>query len=154
MGTNYYFMLDKRNEIIEAVKNNDFYTAKELMDASEIHICKCSMGWLPLFQAHKGKFNSIVEMKKFYDANTPIIKNEYGEEFTWEQFSDKVICHNGGYKGAIKPKKIKRDKTLPFYDSNMPDHIPVSHFEYANGAYSSRYFKDPQGYEFTYEEFS
>ena len=124
------------------------------MEDSEVHVCKNSMGWLPLFQAQKDLWKSIVEIKKQYKAAHPKIFDEYGEELTWEDFEKNVINWNGGYDGAIPKTPYKQDLSLPYSDPDMPAYTPVSHFEYGNGKNAHMYFKDPEGYEFTWSEFS
>ncbi len=61
----------------------DWYNYMHLAEIEypELHICKISMGWKPLFQATKF-YNSVQELKDFYYKNKDriIIKDEYGEE--------------------------------------------------------------------------
>ncbi len=47
----------------------------------ELHICKISMGWKPLFEATKF-YSNVKELKEFYDKNKDRIhiEDEYGEE--------------------------------------------------------------------------
>lgn len=124
------------------------------MEDSEVHVCKNSIGWLPMFQAQKDLWKSVAEIKKHYKATHPKIFNEYGEELTWEDFEKNVVNWNGGYDGAIPKTPYKQDLSLPYSDPDMPAHTPVSHFEYGNGKNAHMYFKDPEGYEFTWSEFS
>lgn len=123
--------------------------------AYEIHIAKTSAGWLPLFEAHEG-IRSINDLKQLHSTGKFAIYDEYGASYNWEEFDKRVLQHNGGVQGAIKPTPI--DKTVlrssPFYDDGMPDHTPISHFEYNYGLYAPEYFKDSDGYEFTNHEFS
>ena len=153
MGANYYFRIDKREEIKKAVDEFDFERARELMKENCLHICKCSAGWLPLFQTQPGKFTSVREIKEFYELNKPAIVDEYERELSWEEFEKDVINHNGGVKGKVKPKKIKTPKDSAFYDKDMPDYTPISHFDYGNGKYNYMYRKDKDGHEFTDEDF-
>lgn len=124
------------------------------MDNSKVHVCKNSGGWLPLFQAHKGLWESVTEIKKHYEVAHPKIIDEYGEELSWEVFEKNVINWNGGFNGAIPKKLAIRDSGTPYADPMMPISIPVSHFEYGNGKHAHMYFKDSEGYEFTWSEFS
>lgn len=124
------------------------------MDNSEVHVCKNSAGWLPLFQAQKDLWESVEEIKRHYAIVHPKIINEYGEEITWENFEKNVINWNGGYDGAIPKTPYKQDLSLPYSDPNMPPHTPVSHFVYGDGIHTDMYFKDSEGYEFTWSEFS
>lgn len=118
----------------------------------EIHIAKTSAGWLPSFQAHDC-FKSITELKKLYETGEFIIYDEYGDVYNWEEFDERVLKHNGGVRGAVPREKIIQNKNSPWYDSDLPEYRPISHFEYGHGKYSSHYFADPDGYEFTTQEF-
>lgn len=150
MGTNFY--LKTRNKKI--AKEIGRY---ELMDEPdfhyEIHLGKRSGGWLPLLQAAPG-IKSVKDIEHYCTMPDVQIFNEYSEELTWEQLQEELINWNGGYDGAIPKTKVERDPTWQFYDPGMPDHVPVSHFEYKNGAYASHYFKDDGGWEFCDEWFS
>lgn len=140
----------------EAVDKGDFELVRELIAGSKVHVCKNSGGWLPLFQAQKGLWESVEEIKRHYAVIHPKIINEYGEELTWEDFEKNVINWNGGYNGAIPKTPYKHRKSTKYWidDLFMPPHLPVSHFEYADGRFAHHYFKDPEGYEFTWSEFS
>lgn len=125
------------------------------MDDCEIHLAKTSCGWLPLFQAHPGKFESVEEMQVFYET-TPGIKivDEYYDEYDWEAFDERVLKFNGGIYGVAPREIIVQDPNSCFYDPNMPATRPISHLEYQTGYYSLDYYTDQQGYEFTRHEFS
>lgn len=138
----------------EAVDKGDFELVRELIAGSKVHVCKNSGGWLPLFQAQNNMWESVEEIKRHYAVIHPKIVNEYCEELTWEEFEKNVINWNGGYDGAIPKTPYKQDLSLPYSDPDMPAHTPVSHFEYGNGKNAHMYFKDPEGYEFTWSEFS
>ena len=126
-----------------------------MISGSKVHVCKNSGGWLPLFQAQKGMWESVEEIKRHYTVIHPKIVNEDGQELTWEDFEKNVINWNGGYNGAV-PKRLDNSDlgSSPWVDPDMPIYLPVSHFEYANGRYANMYFKDSEGYEFTWSEFS
>ena len=151
MGTNYYFFT--RNK--EAVRKY-FGESFNLVDFPDfgyrIHVAKTSIGWLPLFQAHE-HCRSVEEFFAAYQSGKFRIFDECGDELTWESFTEEVLGHNGGVEGAIPKTPFKSNPASPFYDSNMPDHVPVSHFEYGNGNHSDHFFKDPQGYEFSKTDF-
>ena len=138
----------------EAVDKGDFELVRELIAGSKVHVCKNSGGWLPLFQAQNNMWESVEEIKRHYAVIHPKIVNVYCEELTWEEFEKNVINWNGGYDGAIPKTPYKQDLNLPYSDPDMPAHTPVSHFEYGNGKHAHMYFKDPEGYEFTWSEFS
>lgn len=153
MSTNFYLATTDKE-----ARDEYFGYDYELMDnpiwAWKIHIAKTSMGWLPLFQSHEC-FKSIRQLKELYDTGKFKIFNEYGDEYNWPQFDERVLKFNGGVRGAIPRKKIKVDPTSPFHDPRMPDHTPVSHFDYKyDYGYANDYFADQEGYEFTTHEFS
>ena len=151
MSTNYYYFIKNKEAIY-----NFFGRTFSLVDVPEfgyeIHVAKVSCGWIPLFQAHE-KCRSVEQLKKAYDRGEFRIIDEYLEELSWEGFTKEVLCHNGGVDGAIPKTPVETNPHSPYHDENMPEHIPVSHFEYANGLYAHHYFKDEQGYEFTREDF-
>lgn len=150
MGTNYYlFTKDKKTAQKYAPYS---YLLVDVPDFGyEIHIGKCSMGWLPLFEAHSNGIRSIKEYKAAYDTGKFKIYDEYNREYNWTEFEEKVLKHNGGIAGVMPREYIGRDKDSIFYDPNMPDWVPVSHFD---TKYAYMYFKDEQGYEFTEGDFS
>lgn len=152
MGTNFYFFTkDKR------VCEKYFAYSYELTDdpefGYEIHIAKTSMGWIPLFQAHSG-CKSVADMKKIFDTEDVKIVDEYGDYYDWDAFRERVLEFNGGVDGAIPKTVVETDPDSLYHDPNMPGHIPVSHFVYANGKYADTLFKDPEGYEFDTREFA
>lgn len=152
MGTNFFLMTKSKE-----VRDKHFGYNYELTDEPDwgyqIHIAKTSCGWLPLFQAHEC-FHSVKQLKELYDTGDFIISDEYGDTYNWEEFDERVVKFNGGYKGAIPRKRIEPDPNGMFYDRNMPEYMPVSHFEYGFGEYADEYFSDEEGYEFTTHEFS
>lgn len=146
MGTNFYFF-SKEKEPCETWFGNTYELSDEQDFGYEVHLAKTSGGWLPLFQAHE-RCRSVLEMKAIYDTGLFQIKDEYGQLYSWKEFDERVLQFNGGVVGAIPTKPYKQDTSSPFYDKDMPDHTPVSHFEYGHGKYADQYFRDAQGYEF------
>ena len=153
MGTNFFFFTHNK----EAAKRYAPYSY-ELVDEPdfgyEIHVGKRSGGWLPLFQAHKGGMQSVADFKMAYDTGEFKIYDEYGNEFDWDGFNAQLLRWNGGVKGAIPREKIEQPQNLVYYDPDLPEYKPISHFDYGHGKYADEYFKDDQGYEFTAQEFS
>jgi hypothetical protein len=119
----------------------------------EIHIAKTSCGWLPLFQSHDC-FKSIAELKLLYETGLFTITDEYGDTYNWEEFDERVLKFNGGIKGVAPRERIEKDTTSRWYDPNLPEYRPISHFDYGDCMYASDYFTDPDGYEFDRREFS
>lgn len=152
MGTNFYIgTADKE------AKNIYFGWNYELTDEPtwlyQQHIAKTSMGWLPSFEESQS-IHSVADIKKLYDTGKFVIYDEYGDYYTWEEFDKRVLQHNGGVLGAIPREKIERDPNWKYFDNNLPEYRPISHFEYADGRYAYDYFKDPEGYEFSKHSFS
>lgn len=152
MGTNFYLMT-KNKEHRDLYFGYDY----ELTDTPDwgyrIHIAKTSYGWLPLFEAHRG-IESVKQLKDVYRSGEFIIADEYGTVYSWDEFDKRVLQFNGGVKGRIPREKVEQDRNSPWYDSALPEYRPISHFEYDSDRYSSDYFTDPEGYEFTTHEFS
>lgn len=153
MGTNFY-LFGKNKELVQKYAPYSY----ELTDMPDfgytIHIAKTSCGWLPLFQAHKDGICSVAQYKEAYNTGAFKIIDEYGIEYTWDEFDERVLKFNGGIKGVAPREKINQDRNSPWFDKNMPEYKPVSHFEYACGRYNDEYFTDSDGYEFSIREFS
>lgn len=152
MGKNYY--LRTSDKLIADLIGN--YTEISGADHSyQIHLGKRSGGWLPLLQASPG-IRSVADMECFCTMNKTSIYDEYGHPLTWIELKEELIYWNGGFDGAIAKTTIEQDTASPFFDSNMPNHVPVSHFEYGNGVLigNKTYFKDPDGWEFCELDFS
>ena len=151
MGTNFFLGTRDRE-----TKDKYFGWKYELTDTPtwlyQQHIAKTSMGWLPSFEESQS-IHSVADIKKLYDTGKFVIYDEYGDYYTWEEFDERVLKFNGGVLGAVPREKIKQDPNWEFYDRDMPEYRPISHFEYARGRYASDYFKDPEGYEFSRHEF-
>ena len=150
MGTNYY-LFTKNKKVAQKYAPYSYVCTDTPNLGYKIHIGKCSMGWLPLFEAHSNGICSIKEYKAAYDTGKFKIYDEYNQEYNWDEFNEKVLKHNGGIAGVIPREYIGRDKNSIFYDPDVPDWVPISHFD-TRHAYM--YFKDEQGYEFTEGEFS
>lgn len=88
MGTNFYmFTQNKKNkkcfgEKLRIVDEPDF--------GYEIHIAKTSMGWQPAFEAHEN-IRSVLELKEIYDRGDVRIYDEYGAEYDWPAFEERVV---------------------------------------------------------------
>lgn len=99
------------------------------------------------------------QLKELYDTGKFILYDEYGTTYTWDEFDERVLKFNGGVSGVMKKVKNIINKHDPFYNSNMPEYLPISHCSgpdctYRFGWADIDYFKDPEGYEFTSHEFS
>lgn len=148
MGTNYYLMTKDKQQA-QKYAPYSYELTDEPYFGYEIHIAKCSCGWLPLFQAHKEGITSVKEYKEAYDDGCEIC-DEYGRQYNWEEFTEQVLQHNGGIRGAIPLTFYEQDKSSLYRDLDMPDHIPVSHFEYGNGKYAEDYLQMMKDMNFVY----
>ena len=152
MGTNFYIMTKSKE-----ARDKYFGWSYKLTDTPDWgyrqHVAKTSCGWLPSFDG-SGCFKSIRELKNIYDSGEFILYDEYGTIYTWDEFDERVLKFNGGIKGVTPKEKINQDRSSPWFDKNMPEYKPVSHFEYACGRYNDEYFTDSDGYEFSIREFS
>lgn len=152
MGTNIYYLSKDKDTVLKYFGNSYELTDEPYL-AYEIHVMKRSCGWLPLWQAHD-KCNSVKAYKKAYDTGFFEIYDEYGTQYTWEEFWDQFAMFNGGVLGAVPREEIVQDECSYFYDPNLPKYRPISHFEYGHGKYASEYFTDEDGFEFSSREFS
>ena len=150
MGTNFY-LFTKNKKTAQKYAPYSYVLVDTPKFGYKIHIGKCSMGWLPLFEAHLNGIRSIKEYKAAYDTGKFKIYDEYNREYNWEEFDVWVLKHNGGVDGAIPKERIERHKNLLFYDKDLPDWVPISHFD---TKYAYMHFKDEDGYEFTEGDFS
>lgn len=122
MGTNFYL----RNK-------------KPRLVYDETHIAKTSWGWKPSFEQHIGEIESVRQLKTAYDSGEYTIVDEYGEEYSWEEFDDRVL------KWEDKQREMR------------PDFEPIDHVEYDKKNYDSylppMHYHDEDGYDFCTREF-
>lgn len=151
MGTNFFFFT-KNKEAAQRYFGESWFLVDDPELGYSIHIAKISCGWLPLFQAHE-KCRSVEDLLNAFSSGEFYIYDDARDRYTWEEFDAEVLHHNGGIDGAIPKKTTNPGKKGLFSDPNMPDHVPVSHFEYGNGRYENHFFTDPKGYEFSEGDF-
>ena len=153
MGTNFYLMT-RNKAMAQKYAPYSYQLTDEPYFGYEIHIAKTSCGWLPLFQGHTNGINSVREYKNAYETGEFEILDEYGDPYTWEEFTERVLKFNGGIRGVEPRKKIEADTTSPWYDHGLPEYMPISHFDYKyDDYYVNDYFVDEDGYEFNRREF-
>lgn len=158
MGTNFFIGTPSKE-----YKDQYFGYDYELTDSPAWlycqHIAKTSAGWIPLFQSHNC-FRSIKELKELYHTGSFILFDEYGAMYTWDEFDERVLKFNGGISGVQKKEKINNNPNDMFYNPNLPDYRPISHCSEPDCTYKfdsyyrDEYYKDPDGYEFSWREFS
>ena len=151
MGTNFYIATETK-EVCDKYFGYNYELTDSPFWGYQQHIAKTSSGWLPLFDG-TGCFKSIKELKEIYATGFFVLCDEYGNMYNWEEFDERVLKFNGGVVGVVKQMKYDIDKNSSFYDKDMPEYLPVSHFEYGKGKYAYEYFKDEDGYEFSHRTF-
>lgn len=144
MGTNFYIGTSDK-EARDAYFGRRYELTNKPTWLYDQHIAKTSMGWLPLFEASQS-IQSVADIKKLYDTGKFIIYDEYGTEYNWEEFNERVLKFNDDVLGEISREKIAKDPDNTDWD--LPSYRLMSHFESV-----PEYFRDPEGYEFTQREF-
>ena len=108
MGTNFYAIIpvkkrttNKLRELADKLDakeqiniDNELYDIKEELKDHEVHLGKRSCGWAFLWDANNLKYYdpTLASIKKFIDDNNGTIVDEYGVEFTWDEFiNDEIV---------------------------------------------------------------
>lgn len=149
MGTNFYAILpvkkrttNKLRELADKLDTqqlinleDEMYDIHQDLKCYKVHLGKRSYGWAFLWDANDLKYYkpTLASIKKFIDDNHAKIIDEYGEEFTWDQFINDEIKHclypsevpittvDGLEKIGYDKDRIKYikenyfDKNLPYY---------------------------------------
>lgn len=125
MGTNFYFRTkSKRIAKKYFAESGDGYTYAEeyeLCDEPyfhyEIHLNKLSWGWRPLFQKHK-YFKTFKQLEDFYFHHQRYLKifDEYGKEFSWDDYKDRVVGHS-----EREPEPVKWVYDIGDFDRHFTD---------------------------------
>lgn len=88
MGTNFYMFTQNKE------RKSLFGSKVELVDEPdlgyEIHIAKTSCVWKPCFEAHE-HIRSVADLKLLYDKGDIKIYDEYGTEYDWPAFVERVV---------------------------------------------------------------
>lgn len=160
MGTNFY-MITRNKELAQRYAPYSYELTDEPYFGYQVHVAKTSCGWLPIFQGHKRGIKSVAEYKVAYESGGFEIYDEYGTQYNWDAFDDRVLKFNGGIRGAQIPKMLEQNKAPMLYDPNLPEYGPISHidgsiqsYKYDFAEYADDYFVDPDGFEFDRREFS
>ena len=158
MGTNFYLHTTDKS-IVQQYAPYSYELTDEPEFGYVIHIAKTSSGWLPLFQGHDHGINSVAGYKAAYDTGKFKIYDEYGVQYDWDSFDDRVLKFNGGIRGVQKLEKIEQDRNSQWHDSHLPNYGPVSHIRGNQQSYRYNYqfvhdfFEDSDGYEFDKQDF-
>ena len=120
MGTNFYAIIPVKQRIADKLKklSNELVNGTDIdsykdelkniqkeISECQVHLGKRSCGWSFCWDANNLKYYkpSLISIKEFIKENNAIIQNEYGEEFSWEQFIKDEI----GYCLYVGEKTIK-----------------------------------------------
>ena len=114
MGTNFYFS-SQNKELMRPLEYAYTCTDRPRW-GYEIHVAKTSCGWLPLFQSYPGVIDSMDDYHRFLTHPDVIIYDEYGTEYTYEQFVERVLKFNGGVKGVAPPEPANNDPDSFLYN--------------------------------------
>lgn len=159
MGTNFYLHTTDKS-IAQQYAPYSYELTDEPEFGYVIHIAKTSVGWLPLFRGHGHGICSVAEYKAAYDTGKFKIYDEYGVQYDWDSFDDRVLKFNGGIRGVQMPYRIWQSKSPMIYDANMPEYGPVSHIGGSKQSYKydfselyNDFFEDSDGYEFSTMDF-
>ena len=88
MGTNFYMFTRKRE--LKPMFGSKVELTDEPEFGYEIHIAKTSAGWKPCFEAHE-HIRSVADLKLLYDLGDVSILDEYGKEYNWQGFVERVV---------------------------------------------------------------
>lgn len=150
MGTNYSFFTKNKQLAKEyfparIMPNDRRCDGAVLVDEPEfgyeIHIAKTSYGWVPLFESHIPTFGNFTELESFYMAHKDdlTVLDEYGTEYSWDEFKNMMIRHSQREHEAMKwvydvdpifgKNKCLHTRKCP--EGETPDlYIPFRHDEY------------------------
>ena len=135
MGLNFYFKLINKETLEYEMKElQEKYPLTKFTVESDIHICKLSAGWKPLFSSNE-HFKSIEEIEEFalYNFCDYEIEDEYGKRYSFEEF--KLIISNlqtvDGLQSHIK--YVQNDKDITFSYINRSYHTDSEGYEFMGG---------------------
>lgn len=154
-------MMTRNKELAKHYAPYSYELTDEPYFGYQIHVCKLSCGWLPLFQGHKDGINSVAEYRAAFQHIGVDLFDEYGTQYSWYAFKEKVLKFNGGVLGTVEPWKLDNDKEGRFYDPNLPEYGPISHIRGNKQSYQYNgfpevdddYFVDSNGFEFCRSDF-
>lgn len=143
MGTNFYAVLpvkkrttNKLRELADKLDagqhidvEGEMYDINQDLKCYEIHLGKRSYGWAFLWDANDLKYYepTLASIKKFIDDNHAKIIDEYGEEFTWDQFINDEIKHC--LHPSIKPIMTVDELKETGYDNDRIKYIKENYFD-------------------------
>lgn len=126
MGTNFYMftnqkeLKDKLGRKVELTDEPEF--------GYEIHIAKTSCGWRPCFEAHE-HIRSVADLKLLYDQGGMKIFDEYGTEYDWPGFVERVV--NFGDKFNYRTADNNEYQTNHGHEFTSVDGYRFSNYEFS-----------------------
>lgn len=102
------------------IKDIEYEIVDEPYLGYNVHLCKLSAGWRPLFQRHK-TISTFKEVEEFCLKNKSMVSiyDEYGRRYTWKQYFKKVYNHS--------QRKAEPRKWIYDIDPIFPDNGPRLH---------------------------
>ena len=88
MSTKFYMFTQKKE--LKPFFGSRLRLVDEPHFGYKIYIARTSGGWQPLFQAHD-QIQSVSDLKLLYDKGGVQIFDEYGKEFSWPEFVQRVV---------------------------------------------------------------
>ena len=151
MGTNYY-LSTKNKELVHKYFEYDYKLEDEPDFHYEIHLNKCSYGWLPLFQRHEAfsTFKDLIQFVKDHQDDLIII-NEYDDVYSLDEYIERILDHSAREPEPLKwvyevsefDKKFSKNpkKTLHYVRCNPEEAelwVPFIHQEYVKSELAAR----------------
>ena len=102
----------------------NFYIRKTMPRGvyDKYHIAKTSCGWLPSFQAYtpysewaeRPSIKSASDIKNLVDGGSYTIVDEYGDEYDWEAFTERVLEFGDAYNNRSHHPDFKDSEGYEF----------------------------------------
>lgn len=143
MGTNFYAILPVKKRTTNKLRKlaskldtqqlinleDEMYDIHQDLKCYKVHLGKRSYGWAFLWDANDLKYYepTLASIKKFIDDNHAKIIDEYGEEFTWDQFINDEIKHC--LHPSIKPIMTVDELKETGYDNDRIKYIKENYFD-------------------------
>lgn len=143
MGTNFYAVLPVKKRTTNKLREfadkldtqqlinleDEMYDIHQDLKCYKVHLGKRSYGWAFLWDANDLKYYepTLTSIKKFIDDNRAKIIDEYGEEFTWDQFINDEIKHC--LHPSIKPIMTVDELKETGYDNDRIKYIKENYFD-------------------------
>lgn len=144
MGTNFYAIIpvkkrttNKLRELADKLDDtsrkvnveNELYEIGEELKDYEVHLGKRSCGWAFLWDANNLKYYepTLASIKKFIDDNNAKIVDEYGVEFTWDEFINDEIGNS-----------LHPSKAITTTDGLKELHMDIDRINYIDNEYFSK----------------